>query len=63
MTNSPRNSSGTWIVDDEGRYCIKGHQPHRQRRLPAPVQDRPGYAMKTGGGEMVPVEKLELAPA
>ncbi len=59
MTNSPRNSSGTWSVDDEGRYCIKvtsGTASDGCRHL---YKTDTGYAMKTGGGEMLPVEKLE----
>jgi hypothetical protein len=59
MTNSPRNSSGTWSVEDDGRYCIKvtsGTASDGCRHL---LKTDTGYAMKTGGGEIVPVEKME----
>ncbi len=59
MTNSPRSSSGTWSVDDEGRYCIKvtsGTASDGCRHL---LKTDTGYALRTGGGEIVPVDKME----
>ena len=59
MSNSPRTSSGTWSVDDDGRYCIKiisGGASDGCRHL---LKTDTGYAMKTGRGEIVPVDKME----
>jgi hypothetical protein len=59
MTTSPRTSSGTWSVEDDGRYCIKvtsGTASDGCRRL---LKTDTGYAMKTGSGEIVPVDKME----
>jgi len=59
MTNSPRESSGTWSVDDDGRYCIKiisGTASDGCRHL---LKTDTGYAMKTGRGDIVPVDKVE----
>jgi hypothetical protein len=59
LTGSPKISSGTWSVDDDGRYCIKiisGTASDGCRHL---LKTDTGYAMKTGRGEIVPVDKLE----
>jgi len=59
MTNSPRNSSGTWNVDDDRRACIKvtsGTAGDGCRHLDKTDTD---YAMTTGGGDILPVDKLE----
>jgi hypothetical protein len=59
VTNSPRTSSGTWSVDDEGRYCIKvtsGTATDGCRHL---LKTDTGYAIRTGRGDIVPVDKLE----
>jgi hypothetical protein len=59
FSNNPRTSSGTWSVEDDGRYCLKvtsGTFPDGCRRL---LKTDTGYAMKTGSGEIVPVDKME----
>jgi hypothetical protein len=59
LSNGARMSSGTWSVDDDGRYCIKvisGNASDGCRHL---LKTDTGYAMKTGGGEIVPVDKME----
>jgi hypothetical protein len=59
MTNNARASSGTWSVDDDGRYCIKvtsGTASDGCRHL---LKTDTGYAMKTGRGEIVPIDKVE----
>jgi hypothetical protein len=59
LSNNPRISSGTWSVDDDGRYCIKivsGTASDGCRHL---MKTDDGYAMKTGRGEIVPVDKME----
>ncbi len=59
FTNSPKASSGTWSVDDDGRYCIKvisGTASDGCRYL---LKTDTGYAMKTGRGDIVPVDKME----
>src|SRR5918993_5025833 len=53
LTNSPRVSSGTWSVDDQGRYCLKvisGTGSDGCRHL---LKTDTGYAMKTGRGEII----------
>ena len=59
MTDSPRNSPGTWSVDDERRECIKvtsGAAGDGCRHL---YETDTGDAMKTGSGEILPVDTLE----
>ena len=59
MTNSPRKSSGTWSVDDERRDCIEvtsGAASDGCRHL---YETDTGDAMKTGSGEILPVDTLE----
>lgn len=59
FTGSPRASTGTWNVDDEGRYCIKiisGTTGDGCRHL---LKTDTGYAFKTGRGEIVPINKIE----
>ncbi len=59
VTNNPRSSSGTWSIDDEGRFCIKvtsGTASGGCRHL---FKTDTGYALKTGSGEFVPVERLQ----
>ena len=56
FSNNARTSSGTWSVEDDGRYCLKvtsGTATDGCRRL---LKTDTGYAIKTGGGEIVPVE-------
>ena len=59
VTNSPRQSAGTWSVDDEGRYCIKvisGTGADGCRQL---LKTDTGYALKTGRGDIIPIDKME----
>lgn len=59
FTGSPRISSGTWNVDDDGRYCIKiisGTASDGCRHL---LKTDTGYAIKTGRGEIIPIDKME----
>jgi len=59
VTNSPRTSSGTWSVDDEGRYCIKvisGTGADGCRHL---LKTDTGYAIRTGRGDIIPIDKME----
>jgi hypothetical protein len=59
MTSS-RVSSGTWTVDDEGRFCVRiisGTAGDYCRHL---MKTDTGYAMSTSrGGGMIPIEKME----
>ena len=59
FTGSPRVSSGTWSVDDSGRYCLKfvsGTATDGCRQF---LKTDTGYATKSGRGEIVPVNKME----
>ena len=63
VTNSPRVSSGTWSVDDEGRYCIKiisGTGTEGCRHL---LKTDTGYAIRTGRGDIEPTEAVGVGEA
>jgi hypothetical protein len=58
--SAARLSTGTWTVDDEGRFCVKiisGTAGDSCRHL---VKTDTGYAMTTAqGGGMIVIEKME----
>lgn len=58
-SSSSRGSSGTWSVDDDGKYCLKvisGTGSDGCRHL---LKTDTGYALKTERGTIIPVDKLE----
>ena len=59
LANSPRTSSGTWSVDDEGRYCIKVTSGTGSDGCRPLLKTDTGYALRTGRGDIITIDKLE----